>query len=184
MPKVYEATSRGHRVEVEADNSLFVVTRLRLLLDGFRADERGAVWGDVRLHGELPDDPPSGPRVWPVTVEVSVGLLGNVRRCVLLEGGAEYPLTAQGVPPRPAPKERELLEALRAERGRITPTLAALATSLSVEEADGMLSDLAGGGHLSVEREGGSLVYSLPGKAGPGLEAREGLPRGSAEERV
>jgi hypothetical protein len=130
MPKVYETTSRGHRVEV------------------------------------------------------SVGLLGNVRRCVLLEGEAEYQLREQGVLPRPATKERELLEALREEGGSITPTSAALATSLSVEEADGMLSGLAGGGHLSVEREGSSLVYSLPGKTGPGLEARAGLPRGSAEERV
>ena len=43
MPKVYGTTSRGHRVEVEADNSLFVLTRVRLLLDGFPADERGAV---------------------------------------------------------------------------------------------------------------------------------------------
>lgn len=168
MPKVYGTTSRGHRVEVEADNSLFVLTRVRLLLDGFPADERGAVWGDVRLHGELRDE--EGMR--PVAVEVSVGLLGNVRRCVLLEGGAEYPLTEQGALARPATKERELLEALREEGGRITPTAAALATSLSVEEADRMLSDLAGGGHLSVEREGGSLVYSLPGEAGPGLEAR------------
>ena len=37
-------------------------------------------------------------------------------------------------------------------------------TSLTVREADRMLSELAGGGHLSVERAGGTLRYSLPGK--------------------
>ena len=34
-------------------------------------------------------------------------------------------------------------------------------TSLSVEEADRMLSDLAGKGHLEVRVERGRLLYSL-----------------------
>jgi hypothetical protein len=37
-------------------------------------------------------------------------------------------------------------------------------TSLTVKEADRMLSELAGGGHLSVESAGGTLCYSLPGR--------------------
>ncbi|AHY45905.1 Hypothetical Protein RradSPS_0622 [Rubrobacter radiotolerans] len=59
-------------------------------------------------------------------------------------------------------RERELLSAIRENDGSITPTEAALETSLTVTEADGMLSELASGGHLNVRSEEGSLVYSLP----------------------
>jgi hypothetical protein len=50
---------------------------------------------------------------------------------------------------------------------------AAMETSLTVKEADRMLSELAGGGHLTVESTGAALRYSLPGKrvaelGGPG----------------
>jgi hypothetical protein len=57
-------------------------------------------------------------------------------------------------------REKELLGALR-ERGELTPTRAAMETSLSVAEADGMLRDLAEGGHLEVRVRGGALFYAL-----------------------
>jgi hypothetical protein len=57
-------------------------------------------------------------------------------------------------------KERELLEALR-DRGELTPAQAAVETSLTVKEADGMLKELAEGGHLEVRIHGGGLSYSL-----------------------
>jgi hypothetical protein len=57
-------------------------------------------------------------------------------------------------------KERELLEAL-ARRGELSPALAALETSLSVAEADRMLSDLAEGGHVEVRAHEGRLGYAL-----------------------
>jgi uncharacterized membrane protein len=63
----------------------------------------------------------------------------------------------------PPDKERELLSAIRDNGGAITPAEAAMETSLTVREADRMLSELAGGGHLSVESAGGTLRYSLPG---------------------
>lgn len=65
--------------------------------------------------------------------------------------------------PGPVSKERELLSAIRDNSGSITPAEAAMETSLTVREADQMLSELAGGGHLQVESQGGSLYYSLPG---------------------
>lgn len=46
--------------------------------------------------------------------------------------------------PQPANKERELLSAIRENGGIITPAEAALETSLTVREADAMLSELAG----------------------------------------
>lgn len=64
--------------------------------------------------------------------------------------------------PSPVNHERELLSAIRESGGSITPAEAAMETSLTVREADAMLSELAGGGHLTVESDGGSLVYSLP----------------------
>jgi hypothetical protein len=57
-------------------------------------------------------------------------------------------------------KERELLGALR-DHGELTPAQAAMETSLTVEEADGMLRRLAEGGHLQVRVRGGGLFYSL-----------------------
>ena len=72
----------------------------------------------------------------------------------------------------PISKERELLSAIRDNGGSITPTEAAMETSLTVSEADSMLSELAGGGHLAVESSDGALFYSLPGRRGQELEGR------------
>jgi hypothetical protein len=70
----------------------------------------------------------------------------------------------------PASRERELLSAIRDNGGSITPTEAAMETSLTVKEADRMLSELARGGHLSVESAGGTLRYSLPGRRATELD--------------
>ena len=74
--------------------------------------------------------------------------------------------------PKPVNRERELLSAIRDNGGSITPAEAAMETSLTVREADKMLSELAGGGHLAVEGRGGALFYSLPGRGSPELEER------------
>jgi hypothetical protein len=57
-------------------------------------------------------------------------------------------------------KQKELLKVL-AERGEITPVTAALRTSLDVEEATGMLDELAIQNHLEVRAEEGVLLYVL-----------------------
>ncbi len=57
-------------------------------------------------------------------------------------------------------KEKELLEAL-ARCGEVTPARAALETSLSVSEADRLLSELAKAGHIEVRAREGRLGYSL-----------------------
>ena len=57
-------------------------------------------------------------------------------------------------------KERQLLGAL-ARRGELSPALAALETSLTVAEADRMLSDLANSGHVEVRAHEGRLGYAL-----------------------
>src|SRR3712207_543544 len=54
-------------------------------------------------------------------------------------------------------KERELLSAMRNNTGSITPAEAAMETSLTVSDADEMLSELAAGGHLQVESSEGTL---------------------------
>ena len=63
-------------------------------------------------------------------------------------------------PPVANARERELLEALQ-RRGELTPAQAAMETSLTVKEADGMLEDLAAKGHLDVKVRGGGLFYGL-----------------------
>jgi hypothetical protein len=57
-------------------------------------------------------------------------------------------------------KERELLEALK-RHGEITAARAALETTLSVSEADRMLSELAKKGHIEVRAHEGRLGYAL-----------------------
>ena len=64
--------------------------------------------------------------------------------------------------------EKELLVAMRDAGGSITPVEAAMETSLSVDEAEGILSRLAEGGHLRAEIRDGALCYSVPGGR-PGL---------------
>lgn len=56
--------------------------------------------------------------------------------------------------------ERQRLETIEGH-GSITPVRAALETTLTVSEADRMLSDLAAGGHLEVRVEGRRLLYSM-----------------------
>lgn len=58
--------------------------------------------------------------------------------------------------------EKLLLVTLCGAGGSITPVEAALATSLTVDEAEGMLSRLAERGHLRVEVRDGTLHYTLP----------------------
>jgi hypothetical protein len=62
-------------------------------------------------------------------------------------------------------KEKELLQAL-GRCGKLTAVEAALETSLSVEVADRMLSELAARGHLEVTVEHGRLYYALWGDRG------------------
>lgn len=66
------------------------------------------------------------------------------------------------VTPSPA-KEHALLVAIR-EAGGITAVDAAIETSLTVDEADKVLSRLADRGHLFLESHDGALVYTLPGR--------------------
>ncbi|WP_152670589.1 hypothetical protein [Rubrobacter aplysinae] len=79
----------------------------------------------------------------------------------LADSGASKPLEGE--------RERELLEALR-DGGELSPAQAAMQTSLTVSEADALLGELAGGGHLRVRTRSGGIFYSLweaePG--GPG----------------
>jgi capsular polysaccharide biosynthesis protein len=62
-------------------------------------------------------------------------------------------------------KEKKLLRAL-GRRGKLTAVEAALETSLSVEEANRMLFELAARGHLEVTVEDGKLLYSFWGEHG------------------
>ena len=75
----------------------------------------------------------------------------------------------RSIPPKLG-KERELLSAIRDNGGSISPAEAAMETSLTVREADGMLSELAGAGHLAVESRHGTLFYALPGRRGGEIE--------------
>ena len=73
-------------------------------------------------------------------------------------GGTRSPLPVASA--TDAAREKELLEALR-RHGELAVTGAALETSLSIEEADRILSGLAAKGYLEVRVARGRLLYSL-----------------------
>ena len=109
-----------------------------------------------------------------ITSGTAAAGLGFVIAAAALMGKGASDLRGQqrAVAP-PVSKERELLSAIRDNGGSITPAEAAMETSLTVREADGMLSELAGGGHLAVESRDVALFYVLPGRRSPELEGRE-----------
>jgi hypothetical protein len=76
----------GRPLTVELKRGI-VRDRLRLLVDGMPRDESTIFWSPVRLHAE-------GAK--PATVEVELGWLGQVERCVLLEGDWEEALRPEG----------------------------------------------------------------------------------------
>jgi DNA-binding CsgD family transcriptional regulator len=84
-------------------------------------------------------------------------------------------------------KEKELLDALD-ERGGLTPTTAAMRTSLTVDEASQMLGTLARDGHLEQRTEEGVTTYALgePGRfaSSSGAESGEAPGRLVAQERL
>jgi hypothetical protein len=77
----------------------------------------------------------------------------------VLHGTAE-PLGTSEVRPAADSHEKELLRALERHE-EITAARAALETSLSVTEAEGMLAKLASGGHVEVRAQDGTLAYAL-----------------------
>jgi hypothetical protein len=104
----------------------------------------------------------------PGTLVVSFGLM--IPAVALLADAIQDAARRRRAISPPANRERELLSAIRDNGGSITPAEAAMETSLTVKEADQMLSELAGGGHLSVESAGGTLRYSLPGRRATELD--------------
>lgn len=89
---------------------------------------------------------------------VPIVLVALRSRALGARGGS--PSIGVGGEGRVESKESELLGALR-ERGELTPTVAAMHTTLTVEEAAGMLEKLARRGHLEAQAHEGSLVYAL-----------------------
>lgn len=62
--------------------------------------------------------------------------------------------------------EKQLLAAMADAGGEISPVRAALETSLTVDEAEEILSRLADRGHLFVESHDGALFYRMPDERG------------------
>jgi ATP/maltotriose-dependent transcriptional regulator MalT len=79
----------------------------------------------------------------------------------------------------PGTREKELLGVLE-ERGRLTPTTAAMRTSLTVDEASNMLDTLARDGHLELRMEEGVMAYALSGPGRQGLGKGTGSSSGAA----
>ncbi|MEJ7841195.1 MAG: hypothetical protein WKF95_05445 [Rubrobacter sp.] len=142
-----------------------------------RSSDADEFWGGIGVDVER-----MSPRAQAVTGAVTGGLIvlaaalllvfTNFWWLIFVFGWAVFPafgVFTRGVAglvetrPEPLPKnakERELLGVLR-EHEEVTPTGAAMETSLTVEEADNMLKELATKGHLDVRVRGGGIFYGL-----------------------
>ncbi len=114
-------------------------------------------WVLLRAHDDA-DEPLAVSGGSAQSVGAARGMARSVGRITGGAWGAARSATTSGA--KAATKEKELLEAIR-RYGEITVAQAALETSLSVEEADRMLSALASRGHLEVRVDGARIVYSL-----------------------
>jgi hypothetical protein len=75
---------------------------------------------------------------------------------------------AESGEPRPrSGAEKQLLIAIADAGAGISPVEAALKTSLTVDEAEEILTRLADRGHLLVQSRDGGLFYALPGGRRP-----------------
>jgi DNA-binding CsgD family transcriptional regulator len=92
--------------------------------------------------------------VFGIGVVAPVLLLRQVNRAIAAHEGSRR------AAPDTREKEKELLGALE-ESGELTPTTAAMRTSLTVDEASEMLEDLARKGHLEPQMEEGVMAYAL-----------------------
>jgi ATP/maltotriose-dependent transcriptional regulator MalT len=119
--------------------------------------------------------------VWVAVLGIGVAapvlLMRQINRAI-----AAHEESRRSVPGR---REKELLGALE-ERGRLTPTTAAMRTSLTVDEASKMLDTLARNGHLEVRMEEGVMAYALsePGRQGLAKGSASGAESGEAPDRV
>lgn len=87
MSQSYGLDHRGHRIEVETEDSGLMDSSVRLLVDGRLVDEQETS-SEASLQAELTN----GESARTVGVEVSFNFLGEVKRCVLIDGAAEYPM--------------------------------------------------------------------------------------------
>lgn len=97
----------------------------------------------------------------------------SVRGVAGLFGAGSRPREAES--PSEDRKEKELLGALE-RRGEISPARSAMETSLTVAEADRMLSDFARKGYVAASVSGGSLIYAL-------WDGDRRMPRGRQPEK-
>lgn len=131
-----EGMSRASRVGVgSAVISLVVASGLLLAVFAPGA------WWVVTIYGWV---------IFPALGLVSGGIPGGASRSVSGRRGIVEPESG----------ERRLLEAM-ARSGGITPARAALETSLSVSEAEEILSGLASGGYVEVRVQDGGIFYSM-----------------------
>lgn len=111
--------------------------------------------------------------VWLAVLGIGVAapalLLWQVNRAIAKH--EEFPRVEDGA----KRKEKEILGAL-GERGELTPTTAAMQTSLTVDEASEMLEGLARKGHLELQTEDGVMAYALSKHDRQGLTSDGSTP--------
>jgi peptidoglycan/LPS O-acetylase OafA/YrhL len=103
----------------------------------------------------------SDPNAWlwlfPIVFAGILPAIAGIRRLRRREGEGDRPGLA------PAEAQRKVLLAAREARGLVTPALVALKTELSLEQAQGLLEQMARKGYAAMHvRENGRIEFEFP----------------------
>jgi capsular polysaccharide biosynthesis protein len=158
--------------DTDPERAKLVVNTVGEVFSEFISERRSTFTATVWEKAAAPESPVSPHPLRNGLLTVVIGLILCVGTVVALPGvGArvagslgERP-TRQEVGIVERVKEKKLLLAL-GRRGKLTAVEAALETSLSVEEANRILEELAFAGQLEVTVEHGKLLYSFWGEHG------------------
>jgi ATP/maltotriose-dependent transcriptional regulator MalT len=153
--------------------------RTRVVLSRVLATLGVAVWSFLAMSAALGTIAYSPGANSPWLIAIGVGVVAPILLLTQINRAISFYEDRGQAVPGTADKEQELLDALR-NRGELTPAIAAMRTSLTVEEAARILDRLAGKGHLKVLSHDGALSYSFFDRdrierpeQGDGLEAQK-----------
>jgi hypothetical protein len=94
---------------------------------------------------------------------IFAGVLPLVNGLIALPRGRQADRKSDGTGPVVAAREKQVLRAARDEQGIVTPTVVALKTELSIQEAEKILEEMARKGYALMRvTESGRVEYEFP----------------------
>ncbi len=130
-------------------------TGLESILTGVAVIVGFSIYWSVNVHNH---------NFWPIFPMLFFGLFPIVRgvRKIVTDRIEKPKALKMAAQERASENERAILRLARAESGRLTPSLVAVNSDMSIEEAEAALQDLTRKGHATmVVKDDGRIVYEL-----------------------